>query len=117
MTKKKKRGRDPLWFESPFEDMRRVQEEINRGMREMWLGPWLRMPELMKLREFPRTKFIPVRFGETGEELILRAEIPGFSKDEVKLKVTPRKVFISAEKKKQIVEKDKTYFRMEKGYR
>lgn len=42
--------------------------------------------------------------------------MPGFKKDEIKLKVTPKAVYISTEKKKQAIEKDKTFFRMEKDF-
>ncbi len=109
MVKKKKR---PLfWFEEPFDEFRRMQEDFFRNMQEMFRRPWMsfRFPEF-------RTRFIPVRMGETDKELILRAELPGFSKDEIKLKVTPDTVYISAEKKKQAIEKDKTFYRMERVY-
>jgi len=53
---------------------------------------------------------------DTDKELILRAEIPGFSKDDIKLKVTPETFFISAEKRKQSLERDRDFFRAEKGF-
>jgi HSP20 family protein len=53
---------------------------------------------------------------ETNNELILRAELPGFSKDEVKLKVTPTTVDISAEKKKVSIEKNESFYKQEKVY-
>lgn len=114
MVKRKKKY--PFWFEDPFENMRRIQEQFHNMMREMWRGPWFRLPEIKFPKRFLGTRFIPIRVGETDKELILRAELPGFSKDEIKLKVTPTAVYISAEKKKKSIEKEETYFRMERAY-
>jgi len=104
MTKKK----HPLWFEEPVEDM----------IRGLWREPWLnRLSDIKFPEKFKAfTKFISIQLGETDDELFLRAELPGFKKDEIKLKVTPKAVYISAEKKKQAIEKDKTFFRMEKDF-
>lgn len=111
--------RPMFWFEEPLDDFRRMQEDFFGNMQKMFRKPWLpsaRMSE--KMISFPdfKTKFIPVRIGETYEELVLRAELPNFSKDEIKLKITPRAVFIAAEKKRQSVEKNKTFFRVEKNF-
>jgi HSP20 family protein len=97
------RRRYPFWFEEPFERLKRIQEDFYRTMRELW-------PELS------RTKFIPISIGETEKEIILRAELPGFSKDEISLRVTPTTVYISAERKKEAVERDKEIFKMERVY-
>jgi HSP20 family protein len=40
------------------------------------------------------TRPIPVEVGEAGDQLILRAQIPGFSAGEVKIGVEPRRVLI-----------------------
>lgn len=70
------------------------------------------MPK-MKL-EFART--IPIDIAESEKELILRAELPGFNKDEIKLKVTPNTIDISAEKKKISIDKGETFYRQERSY-
>jgi len=113
MEKKKKY---PFWFES-FEGLRRMEEDFHRMMHEMWREPFefkLKFPEI----KFPRTfaRFIPINMAESDGELILRAELPGFNKDEIKLKVTPTTVDISAEKKKLSVEKGKTFYKQERAY-
>jgi HSP20 family protein len=109
----KKKKRHPLWFESlePLEGLGRIDEEVHRMMREIGKIPF-QMPK-MRL-EFART--IPIDIAESDGELILRAELPGFDKDEIKLKVTGTAVDISAEKKKISVEKGKTFYRQERLY-
>jgi HSP20 family protein len=81
-------------------------------MHEIFKNPLLsRIP----MPEF-KTRFIPVKIGEADEELVLRAELLGFSKDEIKLKVTPRAIYISAEKKKHSVEKNEKIYKVESGF-
>jgi HSP20 family protein len=104
MTKNKKY---PLWFES-FEGLNRIDEEIRRMMKDFYF----QMPK-MKIG-FSRT--IPIDMAESDKELIIRAELPGFSKDELRLKVTPNALDISAEKKKISVEKGENFYKQEKVY-
>ena len=83
-------------------------------MQEVFRKPFLNLDKLIKVPDF-KSRFIPVKIGEADDELILRAELPGFSKDEIILKVTPKAFLISAEKRKQSIEKNKDFFRAERG--
>ena len=101
-----KKKKCPLWFE-PFEGLNRIEEEVHRMMREI---PF----QMPKMRiEFART--IPIDIAESEKELLLRAELPGFNKDEIKLKVTPTTIGISAEKKKISIDKGENFFRQERA--
>jgi len=101
-----------LWFEEPLDEFRKMQDDFFGNMHEIFKNPLLsRIP----MPEF-KTRFIPVRIGEADDELILKAELPGFSKDEIRLKVTPETFIISAEKRKQSIERKKDFFRAEKGF-
>lgn len=101
-----------LWFEEPIDGFRKMQGDFFGNMHEIFKNPLLsRIP----MPEF-KARFIPVRIGEADDELILRAELPGFSKDEIKLKVTPESLIISAEKRKQSIERKKDFFRAERGF-
>jgi len=111
MAKKKKA---PLWFEDSMDDIRRMQEELLRNMQGIRI-PWLPIRPL-PIRPLFGARFIHIRMAETDNELVLRAELPGFSRDEIKLKVTPTTVDISAEKKKVSIEKREDFFRQEKAY-
>ncbi len=105
MTKKKK---PTLWFEEPSGGL--TQKDSFGNLDETLRNQSIKI----KLPAFG-AKFIPIRMGETDKELVLRAELPGFSKDEIKLKVTPKSVHISAGKKKRLVERDEKSFRMASG--
>lgn len=114
--KKEKEGkRRPLWFE-PEEQMgnlMRIEEDIHRMMRDFWKRPF----EFGGISVMPRAmRTIPIDLSETDGELVAKADLPGFSKDEVKLKVTENSMEISAEKKREIVKKEKAFFRQERAF-
>jgi HSP20 family protein len=110
MTKKKKKEFRFFW----------ESEETERGMRKMrkkmdnlfpfefkFSIPRINMPEI-------RT---PVSMTQTEKDIILRAELPGFKKDEINLVVTDSTVEIRAAKKKESIEKTEKLFRQEKSAR
>jgi HSP20 family protein len=117
MAREKKRP--PLWFEGtdPFEPMRRMESDFHRIMAEMWSKPAeIRIPEMRMRLPTELSHMIPVQMAQTEKELLLRAELPGFQKDEVKLKVTPTSVDIAATKKKQRIEQTEKVFRRDSAF-
>ena len=58
----------------------------------------------------------PVDIEENDREYILKAELPGMKKEEVKLTVEGGTLSISGERKAEKEEKDKKYHRMERSY-
>ena len=95
-----KKKKYPFWYEA-FDGL----DKMNENLQRVFTGLPFRIPKVKV--EFPRN--IPVDMEELDKDLILRAELPGFSKDEVKLKVTPTTIDISAEKKKVSVEKRENF--------
>jgi HSP20 family protein len=59
---------------------------------------------------------IPIDISETDKELIVRAELPGFKKDEVKLTVTETTFEIVAEKRHEKIERGETFYKKEVGH-
>ena len=117
---KKKKKKHALWFEDPYESLVKMEDNIHRMMTDVWNRPHIRKRECL----FPRLRFpknfvktIPVNIIDAGLDLVLRAELPGFKKDEIKLKVTKSSVDITAEKKGGSIEKEKEYFRQERSYK
>ncbi|HLC51218.1 MAG TPA: Hsp20/alpha crystallin family protein [archaeon] len=53
---------------------------------------------------------------QTEDEFIVTAELPGFSKDDLKVKITEDSVAISVDKKKIAIEKGKNFYREESSY-
>jgi HSP20 family protein len=95
----------PLWYES-LEGLGRIDEEIRGIMKDFG-------------SQLPRLDFqkaIPVEIAETDNEVALRAELPGFSKDEIKLNVSSNSAEISAQKRKVSEERGDNFFRTEKTF-
>ena len=97
--------------------MRDIFEEMQKRFKQ----EMERMERL--LREF-RKPIMPVTgFREpladiqvTDKEVIVNIELPGVDKEDVQLNITEDSIDIKAEKKKEIIEKKKGYFRQERGF-
>jgi HSP20 family protein len=111
MEKKK----TPLWFEEPTEKLRNVQEDMLRNMQEMMSMPMRIGPMPLKFPEL-KSRIMPIKLADADRELLLMAELPGFSKEEIKLRVTPNSVDISAEKKRLSMDKGENFSKQQKIY-
>lgn len=94
-------------FWDPFEEL---IDEIER-MRK-------RMKKLFKTFPSMRAELetFPVDVYESDEELIIRADLPGFEKDEISVKVFEDSVDIRAAKKERVEEKREGYYRAERRF-
>lgn len=95
----------------PFEEIERLQRRINWLMRRM-MEP-LRVP-VKELRETWMYESFPIDLKDTGKELILEADLPGFEKDEIKINLTEDSIEITASKKKEEKEVTETMYRKER---
>jgi HSP20 family protein len=92
-----------------FDDMERMFDRYLRGMGPSWL-PRVRMPE-----EFEGAYF-DADIYEEGKNIVLKAELPGISKDELDIDITEEAITVSGEKKKEEKVEKKDYFRLERSY-
>lgn len=93
-----------MFWEDPFEDIERARRRLRRLM-EIWGPMWESMP---RFREFP------VDIAEVEDELIIRANLPGFDKGDIKIRATENTIEIAASKKEEKREKTETMFRAER---
>jgi HSP20 family protein len=102
----------PFWFEEPEEGLKRFERDF-RGKEIEMKNPFkISFPEII-LEKLLRT--IPISMAESENELLLKAELPGFSKDDIKLKITPKSISIFAEKKMANIEKGENFLKQEKS--
>ncbi|HPA48706.1 MAG TPA: Hsp20/alpha crystallin family protein [Methanofastidiosum sp.] len=94
-----------------MEDMRKMQEEIERAFPEFWRRSPLLIPGESKEGELMRYRRPLTDLKETENEFIMELEMPGITKDDIDIKVTEDTIEIKAEKKYEQKEEDK-----EKGY-
>jgi HSP20 family protein len=115
MAKKKEKELvkvEPTKAPSPFEEMERWFEDFFRRpfslTRPSWF-PRLRMPEIEEVSP-------SVDVFEERDEVVVKAELPGMSKEDIDVKVTDDVVTISGEKKKEERIEKKNYYRIERSY-
>ena len=115
MAKKKEKElikAEPTKALSPIEEMESWFEDFFRrpfSIIRPSLFRRLRMPEIAEV-----TPSVDV-FEQKGE-VVVKAELPGLSKEDIDVKVTGDVITISGEKKKEEKIEKKDYYRMERSY-
>jgi HSP20 family protein len=96
---------------TPYRDMLSVRDEMNRLFNEAfgragnddsaWFsGAWAP----------------PVDIYETDEALVMKAELPGFSKDDINIELKDHTLIIKGERKREDEVKEGSYHRTERAY-
>lgn len=96
---------------SPFDDMEKHFNEFFRRPFSMFGPSWL--PE-MRLAHDEISPSVDVF--EDGNDVVVKAEIPGMKKEDIDVNITDNSVTISGEKKKEEKVEKKNYFRVERSY-
>lgn len=103
---------EPTKAVSPFEEMEKWFGDVFRRpfslMRPSW-WPGLKMPEIEEI-----TPSVDI-FTE-GDNVVVKAEIPGMKKEDLDITLTEDTITISGEKKKEEKVEKKNYYRLERSY-
>ncbi len=91
-------------FVDPFEEIRRMQERLNKMFEE-----FTRMPEFREVR-----LTMPVDVIDEGEQIRIVADVPGFSKEDIEVYFEDGDLIIKAERKEETEEKGRDYIRRER---
>jgi HSP20 family protein len=115
MAKKKSKElvkAEPTKAISPLEEMERWFEDVFRKpfslLRPSWF-PRVRFPEIEEITP-------TVDVFEEGDDVVVKAELPGMGRENIDVKVTDDAITISGEKKKEEKVEKKNYYRMERSY-
>jgi HSP20 family protein len=100
----------PLW--DPFREMEEMQNRFLSLLGRRWPALRVQPDEEFALMEW----LPPVDIEENDREYVIKAELPGMKKEEVKLKVEGGTLTISGERKAEKEDKDKKYHRLERSY-
>ena len=84
------------WFDI-MEDMRKMQEEIERAFPEFWRRTPLLIPGESKEGGVIKYRRPLTDLKETENEYIMELEMPGITKDDIDIKVTEDSIEIKAE--------------------
>ncbi len=105
---------------SPFTFMRRFSEEMDRlfgeGFGRDWLSPVVE-GSLERLTSLGNSKFSPqVEVFERNDTLVVRADLPGVTKDKVTIDIANEAVVIRGKRKSEREKDAAGYYRSERSY-
>ena len=110
----KERAKEPakiVPFRSAFPEIPRMMERLDELLMERWAPFW---PTLRIAEELlPRVP--PVDVYEEGNEVVLKAELPGMKREEIEVHVTGAGVTFSGKKEKTEKLEKKDYHRFERS--
>lgn len=96
---------------TPYRDMMSVRDEMNRVLNEVFgrntndESSW-----------FSGAWTPPVDIYETDDALVMKAELPGFSKDDISIEMKENTLVIKGERKREDEVKEGNYHRSERTY-
>jgi len=94
----------------PFRDLMTTQREFDRLFREAF-SPFFGEGELST-----RTWAPPVDIYETGDNIVLKAELPGVDPKDVEVRVEDNRLYLKGERKFEKEVKEENYHRVERSY-
>ncbi len=110
-----------IW--DPFEEVRRLEQEIDNVFSDFWRTGGRRA--LPSAKRGKKGEIAPIEdivwmpaidLIERDNEIVVKADLPGVDKNNIKIKVDPESVSISGEIKKEKKEENETYYREERVY-
>jgi len=96
---------------NPNRDMMSVRDEMSRVLNEVFARGASDESAWVSGAWTP-----PVDIYETDEALVLKAELPGFSKDDISIELKENTLVIKGERKHEDEVKEGNYHRMERSY-
>ncbi len=107
----------------PFREFSRIEREIRKMFDEFWgerrrwgILPSPRRSELPAEREEGLIGTPPVDLVDKGDTLVLRSEMPGVKKQDIKIAVGEDDISISGKVERKKEEKDEDYYCCERAY-
>ncbi len=106
---------------SPFTFMRRFSEKMDRLFEDFGFGRGFLAPsfggELGRLGEMGSSIWSPqVEVFERGDQLVVRADLPGLTKDDVNVEIRDDALVIRGERKSEREENEEGHYRTERSY-
>lgn len=100
---------------NPFVAMRRLSDEMERMFEGIGF-PDVRWPRLWSSAEAPGSWAPDVDMFERKGQLVVRADLPGLNKEDVKVEITDSELVIDGERKTEKEEEKEGYYRSECTY-
>ncbi|NTU43541.1 MAG: Hsp20/alpha crystallin family protein [Nitrospirales bacterium] len=103
---------EPSRAVSPFEEMEKWMDEAFRRPFHLFRPLWMPSVRFPGMEEFSPH----VDIFEDGNDVVMKAEIPGMKKDDLDVTLTEDTITISGEKRSEEKVEKKNYHRLERSY-
>ncbi len=101
----------------PFEEFDKIEKKMRESFKKMFkIGLKLKMGQEEEVdveEQFSTVQGMDMEVRDENENLVIKAKLPGFEKQDVGVKLTENSVEIAAHKKEQKQEKSEKMFRFE----
>jgi HSP20 family protein len=106
---------EPTAFSTPFSLMRRLSDDMERIFEgTLAARPF---PRMFKGFDLAAGRWTPdIEAFERKGEFVVRADLPGMTKDNVKVEVSEGELIIQGERKEEKEQKEKGYYACERSY-
>jgi HSP20 family protein len=106
-----------LWTGSPFAFMRRFSEEMDRLFEDFDMGRGWLPSRFWRDREAGQALWSPeIEVFERDKHLIIRADLPGLTKDDIKVEFTDDGLTVQGERRQEHEETKEGYRHSERSY-
>jgi HSP20 family protein len=106
---------EPAVLSSPFSLMRRLSDDMEQIFEDTFGAR--RFPRLLHRLEATERRWIPdVEAFERKGEFVIRTDVPGLTKDDVKVEISDGELVIQGERKQEKEQKEKDYYACERSY-
>lgn len=105
---------EPGILSSPFSMMRRLSDDMERIFEDTW--GVRQFPRLFRGLELAETRWPDVEAFERKGEFVVRADLPGMTKDNINVEVQDNQLIIRGERKEEKEQKEKGYYASERSY-
>jgi HSP20 family protein len=100
---------------SPFSLMRRLSDDMERIFEDTWPGH--RLPRRFQGFDLATTRWTPeIEAFERKGEFVVRTDLPGMTKENIKVEVSEGDLVIQGERKEEKEQKEKGYYKCERTY-
>jgi HSP20 family protein len=106
---------EPGILSSPFSLMRRLSADMERVFEDTWGAR--QAPRLFRGLDLAETRWTPdIEAFDRKGEFVVRADLPGMTKDNVTVEVLDNQLVIRGERKEEKEQKEKGYYAAERSY-
>jgi HSP20 family protein len=102
--------------ESLWTSLTKLERDMERMVEGFWGRPFPLARDFERFLGFPSMREMPVEMYDDKDDLVVKAELPGVTKQDLEVTLADNRLTISAEKKRETEKREKGRYMAEVGY-